>query len=93
MPRVHQVLASLGYGDAIGHGVRGAVIPGLLDDDDRVGGPEQRRLIELPPPTLGRDGNLGVGGRALTQSFGGVVVNVAVAVDGSSSAPFAITVR
>jgi uncharacterized protein (TIGR03437 family) len=29
----------------------------------------------------------------LTQSFGGVVVNLAVVVDGSSSAPFPITVR
>ena len=30
---------------------------------------------------------------SLTQSFGGVVVNLAVVVDGSSSAPFPITVR
>jgi uncharacterized protein (TIGR03437 family) len=29
----------------------------------------------------------------LTQSFGGVLVNLAVVVDGSSSAPFSITVR
>jgi hypothetical protein len=29
----------------------------------------------------------------LTQSFGGVLVNLAVVVDGSSSAPFPITVR